>query len=112
MLQLAPLLLYFVQCCTSRVRVCRSESSSICNLWFRSRHELPSRLAHILRSAVCRAAAFDAVCETNDIVDELVCQFTLFSVQTKRVVFASTEYLICKLLPRSAQHQKGARILH
>lgn len=61
---------------------------------------------------MCRAPAFNAVCETNDIVDELVCQLTLFSVQTKRVVFASVEYLICKLLPRSAQHQKGARILH
>jgi hypothetical protein len=60
---------------------------------------------------MCRATAFDAVCETNDIVDELVCDFISFSVQTKLVMFASVEYLICKLLPRSAQHQKHARIL-
>ena len=60
---------------------------------------------------MCRAAALDAVCETNDIVDELVCHFIALSAQTKLVMLASVEYLICKLLPRSAQHQKGARIL-
>ena len=111
MLQLASLLLCFVLGGTSRVRSCRGESSGLCNLGLCSRYELPSRCAHILRSVMCRAAALDAVCETNDIVDELVCHFIALSAQTKLVMLASVEYLICKLLPRSAQHQKGARIL-